>query len=69
MCYHQDGLVDVAIGAYVLVFGLGMLTDMPWLAAIFIAPWTETKRKIAYPTQRSLKREAGAGHGAGESGR
>ena len=46
----QTRTIDIAIGTYVLVFGLMMLTDMPWLAgalvAILIAPWIQAKKKI-----------------------
>jgi hypothetical protein len=32
--FHKDGLIDIAIGLGVLVFGLGILVDLAWLAAI-----------------------------------
>jgi hypothetical protein len=33
--YHQDGLIDIFLGFFILTFGIMMFSDMPWLAAIF----------------------------------
>jgi hypothetical protein len=32
--YHQDGIVDIFVAAYVLVFGAMMILDLPWLGGI-----------------------------------
>jgi hypothetical protein len=61
MSYHQDGLLDIFAGLYVLGFGLGILIDMVWksspigltMPAILIATvlpiWLAAKRKITMP--------------------
>ena len=33
--YHQDGLIDLFIGFFILTSGIMMFSDMPWLAAVF----------------------------------
>jgi len=65
MSYHQDGLLDIFVGVYILGFGLGIFTDIIWvdriwepgfgsiMPAILIATilpiWIEAKRKITVP--------------------
>jgi hypothetical protein len=60
MFYHQDGLIDIFVGVYVLLFGLGIfyatVTDFStWfiLPAIFpalIVPvWISVKKRITIP--------------------
>jgi len=60
MFYHQDGLLDIFIGIYVLLFGIGIslltLTDFnTWFLipaifpAIMIPIWISAKRKITMP--------------------
>ena len=60
MSYHQDGLLDIFAGLYILGFGLGILMDVFWefgfgviMPAILIATvlpiWIEAKRKITMP--------------------
>jgi len=61
MSYHQDGLLDIFAGLYVLGFGLGILIDIVWesspigltMPAILIATvlpiWVAAKRKITLP--------------------
>ncbi len=58
--YHEDGLLDIFVGAYVLGFGLGIFIDTVWelgfgaiMPAILIATilpiWIAAKRKITMP--------------------
>jgi uncharacterized membrane protein len=35
--YHKDGLIDVCAGFILLCYGIFIMADMPWLAAIGIA--------------------------------
>lgn len=60
MSYHQDGLLDIFVGVYVLGFGLGTFMDVIWefgfgsiMPAILIATilpiWIAAKRKITMP--------------------
>jgi hypothetical protein len=60
MSYHQDGLLDIFAGLYVLGFGLGILMDvfveigfgviMPAILIATVLPiWIEAKRKITMP--------------------
>ncbi len=60
MSYHQDGLLDIFIGVYVLAFGLGIFMDavldysfgtiMPAILIAIILPiWIAAKRKITLP--------------------
>ena len=60
MSYHQDGLLDIFIGIYVLLFGLGIslmtLTDFStWFIipaifpAIMIPIWISAKKRITMP--------------------
>jgi hypothetical protein len=57
MSYHQDGLIDIFVGIYVLLFGLGILlmttTDLStWFVipaifpAIMIPVWISAKKRI-----------------------
>jgi hypothetical protein len=60
MSYHQDGLIDIFVGIYVLLFGLGILlltvTDFStWFVipaifpAIMIPVWISAKKRITMP--------------------
>jgi hypothetical protein len=60
MSYHEDGLLDIFVGVYVLGFGLGIFMDAIWefgfgaiMPAILIATilpiWIVAKRKITMP--------------------
>jgi hypothetical protein len=60
MSYHQDGLLDIYVGVYVLGFGLGVFMDKIWefgfgsiMPAILVAAvlpiWIAAKRKITMP--------------------
>jgi hypothetical protein len=60
MSYHQDGLLDIFVGIYVLLFGIGILlltmTDFStWFLipaifpAIMIPIWISAKRRITMP--------------------
>ncbi len=60
MSYHQDGLLDVFAGLYILGFGFGIIMDVLWefgfgiiMPAILIATalpiWIAVKRKITMP--------------------
>ena len=60
MSYHQDGLLDIFIGIYVLLFGIGILlltmTDFStWFIipaifpAIMIPIWLSAKKRITMP--------------------
>jgi len=60
MSYHQDGLLDIFTGVYVLGFGLGIFMDTVWeygfgaimpaiLIAIVLPVWIAAKRRITMP--------------------
>ena len=60
MSYHQDGLLDIIIGLYALVFGIGIIGDkildfsfavlMPGILIAIVLPiWIQAKRKITLP--------------------
>ena len=60
MSYHQDGLLDIFVGVYILGFALGIWVDitlefgfgsiMPAILIATILPiWIEAKRKITMP--------------------
>ena len=60
MSYHQDGLLDIFVGIYVLLFGIGILlltmTDFStWFIipaifpAIMIPIWLSAKKRITMP--------------------
>ena len=60
MSYHQDGLLDIFVGVYVLLFGLGIIVnsmlnlDMGFLIpaifpAVMIPVWMKTKKQITMP--------------------
>ena len=60
MSYHQDGLLDIFAGLYILGFALGILMETHWefnfgviMPAILIVTvlpvWIEAKRKITMP--------------------
>lgn len=60
MSYHQDGLLDVFVGVYILGFGLGIWADrtldlgfgsvMPAILGATVLPiWIQAKRKITMP--------------------
>jgi len=58
--YHQDGLLDIFAGLYVLGFGLGIYMDIIWesgfgvimpgiLVAVVLPIWIAAKRRITVP--------------------
>jgi len=60
MSYHQDGLLDIFVGVYVLLFGLGILlmtvTDFStWFVipaifpAVMVPIWVSVKKRITMP--------------------
>ena len=60
MSYHQDGLLDIFAGLYILIFGIGILVDviwdfsfgviMPGILLVTVLPiWFAAKRKITMP--------------------
>jgi hypothetical protein len=61
MSYHQDGLLDIFAGLYILGFGLGIFMDVIWdfgfgviimpggLIAVAFPIWIAAKRKITMP--------------------
>lgn len=60
MSYHQDGLLDIFVGLYILVFGLGIFTMTIWdytfgiilpgILIVTVLPlWMGVKRKITMP--------------------
>ncbi len=60
MSYHQDGLIDIFVGVYVLLFALGILlmtvTDFStWFVipaifpAIMVPVWISAKKRITMP--------------------
>ena len=71
MAYHQDGLLDIVVGVYVLGFGLGIFMDVIWdfsfgmgiipaiLIAVILPIWIAAKRKITMPRIGFVKFGAG----------
>jgi hypothetical protein len=61
MSYHQDGLLDIFAGIYIIGFGLGIFVDIVWdfgmgviifpgaFIAIAASLWIAAKRKITMP--------------------
>ena len=60
MSYHQDGLIDIFVGVYVLLFGLGILLRTvadfgTWFVipaifpAIMVPIWISVKKRITMP--------------------
>jgi len=61
MSYHQDGLLDIFAGMFILGFGLGMFMDIIWdsfpiglsmpaiLVAVVLPMWIAAKRRITMP--------------------
>ena len=51
--YHNDGIIDILIGFVILLFGIGMATDMAYLAAISasvgVPIWLAAKKYVTYP--------------------
>lgn len=57
MGYPRDGLGELFAGSGLLVFGLGILIDIPWLGAIFPAMllpvWQSLRRSLIAPRLRA----------------
>jgi len=60
MSYHQDGLIDIFVGVYVLLFGLGILFSTvtsfsTWFVipaifpAVMVPIWMSVKKRITMP--------------------
>ena len=54
LSYHQDGLLDVFIGMFILAFGFYILSEskfpiMAVLPALLVPVWASVKKKITYP--------------------
>ena len=61
MLYHQDGLLDIFAGIYIIGFGLGIFVDVAWdfgmgviifpggFIAVALSIWIAAKRKITMP--------------------
>ena len=61
MSHHQDGLLDIFAGMFILGFGLGMFMDIIWdsfpiglsmpaiLVAVVLPMWIAAKRRITMP--------------------
>lgn len=51
--YHQDGILDICIGLFILSFGIGMLCDMYWLYLLFypsaFSVWLLGKKYVTVP--------------------
>jgi hypothetical protein len=73
MSYHQDGLIDIFVGIYVLLFGLGILlsavTDFStWFIipaifpAVMVPIWISAKKRITMRTRLELKAQANLWH-------
>jgi hypothetical protein len=73
MSYHQDGLLDIFAGLYILGFGLGIFMDVIWdfgmgviiipggLIAVALPMWIAVKRKITMPRIGFVKFGPGGG--------
>jgi hypothetical protein len=51
--YHQDGLLDIFAGLWILLAGTAMLADMFWMSGIwvviFVPLWQSARSSITYP--------------------
>ncbi len=51
--YHQDGLIDIWLGFFIILFGIGIIAEMVWLggvwAAIFATGYAGLKKSITIP--------------------
>lgn len=73
MSYHQDGLLNIFAGVYILGFGLGIFMDVIWdfgmgviiipggLIAMALPMWIAAKRKITMPRIGFVKFGPGGG--------
>jgi len=70
MSYHQDGLIDIFVGVYVLLFGIGILlmtvTDfstwfvIPAIFPVLMVPiWISVKKRITMPRIGYVKFRSG----------
>jgi len=58
--YHEDGIIDIFAGAWILMFGiLAIHTDRVWVAGMFpvygLAPFVAIKKKITVPRISYMK--------------
>ncbi|UCD37078.1 MAG: hypothetical protein JSW54_09605 [Fidelibacterota bacterium] len=53
LSYHQDGLLDIGLGLFILAWGIGMATGMAWMAGILAATgisiYAGAKKAITVP--------------------
>jgi len=60
LSYHQDGLLDIFLGLGILIFGIGMATDIAGyigglLGALAIPSWAAAKKLITIPRLGMVK--------------
>lgn len=57
--YHEDGIIDILIASYILMIGIILLFNAPWLApfaaVLYIGVYRELKRKFTVPRSGFLK--------------
>lgn len=69
LSYHEDGLVDLFIGAGALLFGLGIVVDLPWIgaiiAAVLVPLWLPVKQAVTAPrlSQDELRMQTAGARG------
>ena len=53
LSYHQDGLLEIFIGFFIAIFGLGMTTGLAYMggiwAAVGIPIWASVKKAVTLP--------------------
>lgn len=63
MLYPNDGLADLYVGLMIMLFGLFLWVEMPWMPAIFVAAfiplWPSLKKSIVEPRLDQLDWSSG----------
>lgn len=60
MTYHGDGMIDIFVGIVLVLFGLGIMANLPWIGGVMAAAlfpvWLSAKRTITAPRAAYLER-------------
>jgi hypothetical protein len=66
--YHGDGLLDIFLGAGLLIATAAMIAKMPWMAGVFPATfvpiWRDARRKMTIPRLAQYEIDTGSGQRA-----
>ncbi|RLF96324.1 hypothetical protein DRN50_01940 [Thermococci archaeon] len=57
--YHEDGILDISIGLWILIFGIGISLDIAWIGgiipALVLPLWMAAKKVITVPRLGHVK--------------